>query len=230
MIDHYLTPNEYFKCEQKTLEFLTNNPYCNEHHFNLATDARNTTYKHQYSKRQLACLSFESKLNIEIEKKEALAHIGFTIKTEEHNRKNFYDVTHCLTIIKEDLILRKFHFDYVPPGRSPKKQKQPRYHLQYGGELTPMLKKMGVDDKAIFTKLSEPRIIFQPMTLALLINLVLKEFPDLKNVKLLESNEWRGLVRKNEELVLEPYYKSCCQFFQNKSKSGLFTNDFCYGE
>jgi hypothetical protein len=77
--------------------------------------------------------------------------------------------------------------------------------------------------------LSEPRLCCMPISLALLVNLILKEFPDEKNSKLIERSEWRDLVKKNEELILSPFFEECRKFFSKNENNKLFLNDFYYG-
>ena len=124
--------------------------------------------------------------------------------------------------------LRKYHFDYAPSALS-HRQPHPVFHLQYAGKLPPRLRDMDIDDSHMEPWLSEPRLCYFPMSLALLINLVLKEFPDDNNVKLTETWEWRQLVKKNEDLILRPFFKGCQTFFSQDKRGKLFINDFYYG-
>jgi hypothetical protein len=61
----------------------------------------------------------------------------------------------------------------------------------------------------LYPWLSEPRIFFGPMSLALLIDMALHEFPDDRSKKFRASSEWQSLVRSQETLVLQPFYQKC---------------------
>ncbi len=80
--------------------------------------------------------------------------------------------------------------------------------------------------------LSEPRLFYFPMSLALLINIVLMEFPDNKNKEFIATDEWRSVIRKNENLILRPFFEACHEFFprkgQEQKNQPLFINDFYY--
>jgi hypothetical protein len=66
---------------------------------------------------------------------------------------------------------------------------------------------MKIDDSHLDVWLSEPRLCYFPTSLALLINVVLIEFPNDKNKILVDSMEWRSLIRSNEDLILTPFFK-----------------------
>jgi hypothetical protein len=64
-------------------------------------------------------------------------------------------------------------------------------------------------------RLSEPRIFFWPMSLALLIDMALREFPDQDSTRFREDSYWRGLIRKQETLVLRPFFEKCLAVIKN---------------
>ena len=66
--------------------------------------------------------------------------------------------------------------------------------------------------------LSEPRIFFWPMSLALLIDMALHEFPDQNSAKFRAENYWRGLVRRQEALVLRPFYEKCVEVIRDSGE------------
>ena len=63
--------------------------------------------------------------------------------------------------------------------------------------------------------LSEPRILFWPMSLALLIDMALHEFPDQDSARFRGESHWRGLVRSQEALVLRPFCEKCIQVIKD---------------
>jgi hypothetical protein len=114
-------------------------------------------------------------------------------------------------------ILRKFHFD-LTTGKNvagSAKQRRPQCHLQYCGTLLPEGCRQAQLDH-MHPWLSEPRIFFSPMSLGLLIDMALHEFPDERWVRFRESPEWRSLVRNQESLLLEPFYQKCVEVLADK--------------
>lgn len=140
-----------------------------------------------------------------------------------------YSLSICDLECKNPKLVRRFHFDYDLSSVKTN-QSIPIFHFQYAGELSPYLKKLGVSNQHMNPELSEPRVYYQPVTLALLLNLVFNEFRNEITNKILQTPEWFALIKANEEKVLKPYYKYCNEFLQSaKNDKKLFTNDFCYG-
>lgn len=154
----------------------------------------------------------------------------------ELEKQAFSNVTYCLTVCrirsKRFSILRKFHFDVTVAGErsSSRIQQHPRCHLQYCGEMVPKMAEMGCSSAQLDQMspwLSEPRIFFWPMSLALLIDMALREFPDERSMKFRSSNEWRGLVRKQEKLVLRPFYQKCVEvILDTKGNNRTLADEF----
>jgi hypothetical protein len=224
--DWYPTPIEIIDCEFDTLGFFKDNFFCYQELSRLANHS-NAYYSANYKRDKKSGFNFESKFNIKVDGKDGIAHIGSLIElndTDSIDRTTYYAAI-CQEE-KPNLLLRKYHFDYAP---SAVPHRQPVFHLQYAGTLTPMLRKEDIDDEHLFPWLSEPRLCYFPLSLALLINFILKEFPDDNNFKLIEHPDWRRLIKKNENLILGPFFKGCQTFFSNNNTNKLFTNDFYYG-
>lgn len=220
-------PDKIFINEVKTLMFLKDNPRIRTDFTRLSSDAYDYCCTLAGKNRREPPLAFHSQFPIHTERGEAIARVGAQIVTEEGNDSL---VTYYLVICKSKRgrmnLLRKYHFDYTLPGAK-SRQPHPVFHLQYAGGTVPGLE--GLSDEHMSTWLSEPRIYFMPMSLALLINLTLKEFPNESNAKLRESREWRSLIIYNERLLMEPYFNACHAFILGRSADRLFTNDFFYG-
>jgi hypothetical protein len=108
--------------------------------------------------------------------------------------------------------------------------------VQYAGQLSKHHTSLGIDEKRyeefFSPSLSEPRLVYTPMSLALLINMVFHQFPDDKNDGIRNTSEWRKVVRQNEKFLFEPYFKDCHNFLNNPRRDNkvmLLTSDFCYG-
>lgn len=223
----YPAPIHIINCEFETLEFLKNKAFCFQVLPILASDA----YKHwcaNYKRDRRFGFDFESSFNIKVDGKDGIAHIGSLIKLKDND--HLYTTSCFLAIRKKDelKLLRKYHFDYAPSAAL-HRQPHPVFHLQYAGKLTQGLRDMKLDDIHLDTWLSEPRLCYFPLSLALLINLIMMEFPDEKNGNLIERSEWRTLIKKNEDLILRPFFKGCQTFFSNNNTNNLFINDFYYG-
>lgn len=228
IIDCYPTPKNILDCEVETLQFIKDNFFNYPDFSKLATDAYN--YLPKVKTAGKLKFEFESELQIRINGKQGFAYMGSTIKVVDENQ--FDDISYYVAICNDDIpqkrILRKFHFDYTSP-QSPQRQPHPFFHLQYGGKLSLKLQNENLEHQHIDAWLSEPRLCYTPLSLALLINMILKEFPNEINSKVIESSEWRDLIRKNENLLLAPFYKICHNFMSMRRSDQLFTNDFYYG-
>jgi hypothetical protein len=231
--DWYPNPHEFMNCERNTLEFLKDKPFVAKNFTDLVQNAHNCYFR---SKNSLN-LFFESEININLSKKEKKKHPGIAIisaSIETTEEKSFKTVSYNLTIIdnaqeQEKRILRKFHFDFAPPDTT--KKSHPVFHLQYGGNLSKKLESMGLQyfDFDMDIDIDKPRLCYFPLSLALLINVVLKEFPGEATLKLIERNEWRDLIRRNEKIVLAPFFEKCYRFFLSRPENTLFLSDFYYG-
>ena len=225
--DWYPVPKDILKCEIETLRFLKDKSSYYPGFDKLAADAYQYWIKSK-SDRRLK-FDFESEFQIYIGKDEGTAHIGANIAiTDESSYEGIsYYVAICDNATPNTRLLRKYHFDYTSQVSS-RRQPHPVFHLQYAGELSKRLEQLGLDHEHIDSWLSEPRLHFSPMSLALLINLILKEFPCETNQKFIELREWRDLLRGNEKLLFVPYYRACHHFLSNRPDGQLFINDFYY--
>ena len=220
--------------EIKTLEKLKNDPLLSQFHNKLTRDA-NSAFSWAQSIRN--SFSFESSFTILLDGKPGTAYIGANIVLKNGD-KSYDFVSYYLAICRmngaENVVLRKFHFDYAEPDNS-HRQPHPVFHLQQPGKLTRCMEAAGHNIENLYPWLSEPRLPYCPISLALLINLTFREFPDEKSLKFIERGEWRSLIKKNERIMLEPYFEECYKFINNRRKgvirgsSRLLTNDFYYG-
>lgn len=221
-------PNKLFQIEANTLRRIKNNPIFGRHFKQLVSDAEDYLLRisKPIQKKTLREFNFESLINkITIDGKYGTAHVAALITTKNNEYKQLsYDIALC-----DDIkIIRKFHFDYTPENIK-KRGLHPIFHLQYPGELSTQLLSLKLEHEHLDSYLSEPRIPFTPMSLALTINLILKEFPDERTHQAVEDKTWRELIKTNETDFLGPYFKVCNTFFLSTHGNKLFTNDFCYG-
>lgn len=230
----YPSPKDFLSLELATLRYIKDNPVFQSYHNQFATAADLAYHQTKPAKKRLLPLSFESELNIVLDKKsdrKGQAILGADIQL---NRNHTYEkVSFSLAICEnkepKNRLVRRYHFDYAMKG-SVVRQPHPVFHMQYAGELSPYLQSLNLDHSHIDSWLSEPRLVYMPMSLALLINFVFKEFNDETNQRIVESSDWRQLIRKNESHLLAPYFKCCHTFLQTGSDpNNLLTVDFCYG-
>jgi hypothetical protein len=168
---------------------------------------------------------FKSQIGaILLSNKEYTVCIGASIKAknDDYEILSYYFMLHdCAKVI------RKFHFDFAPEYIN-KRARHPIFHLQYPGEFPIHLQNLKLEYDHLVCSLSEPRISFRPMSLALTLNMIFKEFQNEQTYKVVEDSTWRELIKTNEDHLLKPYFNKCNTFFSG-SGIKLFTNDFCYG-
>lgn len=223
------TPIIFFKNEINTLKRISNNPTVKRNFSRLVYDADDFLTKNQthIQRKSPRGFNFDFKSRIEgitINDRPCTAHIGALMKA----KKDDYEIlTYYFMICDSKTVIRKFHFDYTPENIE-KRIPHPVFHIQYPGELSDHLLSLNLAHAHLECDLSEPRIPFMPMSLALTINLIFKEFRNEQTHKAIQDPTWRELIKTNENLLLHPYFIKCHSFFSGSSGLNLFTNDFCY--
>lgn len=227
-------PKKFLECERDTIQFLKDKPAVAKYFTHLKREAERRYAS--YEKINFKKLEFESEIEIDLSSKRnkyipGIANVSAYIEMEAGG---FKKISYNLAIInldknqKPSKILRKFHFDYDPPGAD-HRFPHPIIHLQYAGKLSPKLDAMNLKFDHLDTDLEKPRLYYIPLSLALLINFVLKEFAGKESTNLIKLPEWRNLIRKNENIVLEPFFANCHRFLRDRPDNRLFVNDFYYG-
>ncbi len=216
-------------CEKDTFCFLSSNPRVREKFPQLSSKA-----KLQYDalssrkKAKIHNINFESFFDVTCSRRDLRIHVGSRIVND------FSQITYYLFIGTKNrrgkyIPKRKFHFDYA---KCDKRYLKPIFHLQYAGEMSSGLK--GYEEsynQILFPELSQPRIYSIPMTLAILLNKLFKEFRCEDTHKIVEDSVWRGVIAKHEKIFIKPYHKQCVKFFERHHQAAyLFTTDFCYGK
>lgn len=226
-------PQELKQNELKTLKFLKEQPFFCINFQDLFTDA---TREYSRNQHQLEGFKFESQIDLTIEGR--LRRILFGGQIDKiYGQAKYQNVTYymgiCKTNCSPDRFIRKFHFDCVIPEITTKR-KRPFFHLQYAGTLSPHLKVIGYNsshDGHMNPEISQPRISYFPMSLALLLNLIFVEADDVKIISFLESREWRYLIKRNEDLLLKPYYKEFYKIIEkDKKNKTVLTLDYWYAK
>ena len=214
----YPEPRELIANEVKTLDFLKDNPYFLQEHSQFAQDAR--VVQGQICRQP--SFQFESYLDLTQADKPMRLFLEGRVVPNGPRSKTYGEITYGLVVCRRKArgfsILRKYHFDVaLPTARS--RQRKFLFHLQYCGTLSLYLCKQGLTDAQIeplYPLLSEPRLFFWPMSLALLLDAVLHEFPDIKSTKFRQTGEWRDIVRANETLLLRRFHQKCADITSDK--------------
>lgn len=228
-------PKELIRNEIATLDFFRDDKILWQYYTQFATKANDLYAKIKISHN---FFDFESYLEIPLHRRVGKAYVGGLI-VPSTNGKTYENVTYSLAICEKkstgDVLLKKIHFDYTDPTQC-SSQPHPVFHFQHPGELTPLLAKDGLKNGHLASWLSEPRLPFCPMSLAFLVNYIFMEFRSEHSEKFIQRGEWRRVIRKNEELLLEPYYRNCFRFVEKRRKKvirgveRLLTSDFYYGK
>ena len=220
-----IVPSDFINNEVKTLGFIQNQATLASNFPMLCAEA-STTYDILRGRSHNTKFSFGCELALQIEGSSR------TVFVEGLIENNYSPATYALSICdsKESgkSVIRKFHFDYDPNAKD-SIDKKPLYHLQYGGKTTPRLERAGLSSEHLQDWLSVPRIPHFPINLALLLDFIFNEFPSEETKKVSEQSEWRDLIKKNEELLLKPYYSNINQFFSSSHSSSFLFRELVYG-
>ena len=185
--------------------------------------------KQQYSKIKSQKTKFilSSKIDIKYNGRDGEAFFGVNIVC---NDDKYEELTYYIAICDkmDKRILLKLHFDFSECDIK-QRQKHPVSHMHFGGRLSAELKNLNYD-YSLSKDLDEPRLFHQPMTFALLLNLILNEFPNETYQKIVKRKEWRDIIHRDENSILADFYKCCHSYIANSHGNKLFTSDFCYGE
>ncbi len=244
--DFYPSPHTLIASELKVLDHLRNDPYITAEHSTFAQAAIR-----YYSRYKDARSGFEFSSHFDIchaamlgkkgaraRQKRQKPNLRLVVAARIELTKNgsYSNVSYCLAVGRiRGSILRKFHFDVAVSNDISQRrlQQHPQCHLQYCGEMVPHMVTVGFRQtqlEQMHPWLSEPRIFFWPMSLALLIDMALHEFPDPRSAKFRKAPEWQGLVRKQEALVLRRFYGKCVEVIDNtKGNNGTLADEFYVG-
>jgi hypothetical protein len=242
LTDFYPTPRELIANEVSVLGRLMDNPYIAEVHPRFARDARLYHDRYRDLRNGFQFFSYfdvyhaqwprERKPIRGVEQPNLRLLLAGLIETADAN--TFGNISYCLTVQRRrpnrPSTLRKFHFDAVAT-QAARRQPHPVCHVQYCGGLVPLMGEAGptaAQLNQMHPQLSEPRLFFSPVSLALLIDLTLREFPDVRSTRFRSTPEWRGIVRENEGLLLRRFYQQCAAVIVDNAHENKLLADECY--
>jgi hypothetical protein len=246
LADFYPKAVDLVKSELSVLNYLRNNPYINEIHPQVAQTAAACYLRFRDSR---SGLEFNSHLDIwhaGVHQQRSMLSVGgrsgpnvrLTISAaiELGGKGMIENVSYCLSVCRfrrsQMTVLRKFHFDVTSEdnrARAGGLQQRPRCHLQYCGEMLPYMEKIGcrkIQLNQMYPWLSEPRILYWPMSLALLLDMALHEFPDQRSAKFRADSYWRGLIHSQEELILRPFCETCLSVIRGDKDERILADAF----
>lgn len=218
----------FIKNERKTLNWLAGNTYVNSNLRELASSASQSLLSFPKKDDRLSQFnfSFHCKIDLWIE------NDWRTTIIESQVSNNFSLVVYSLSICEGTVspfnLIRKFHFDYAKPIDNDPDPK-PVYHLQYGGQESPGLQTLAIGADHLQPWLSSPRLHYIPTNLALFLDMIFYEFRGQATTGLVERDEWRELVKGNEETLLKPYITNLGRFIQSNHNSTYLLRDYYYG-
>ncbi len=128
-------------------------------------------------------------------------------------KNSFSLYTYCFCVLQNNKIMRKYHYDYETQTNGSK----PKFHLQYGGKKLPSQESV-TGFTAIESGLSEPRLFYTPMSLALVLDQAFLEFPDDKTERIRKDNNWMGHLNTAQKEVLAPFFGRCLEKITNKER------------
>lgn len=226
--DFYPTPRDLIANEVKVLDRLMDDPYIVREHQKFAIDARKYRDRYKDLRGGFEFISYFDIYHSQVRKRgkairgREQANLRLLVaSTIQRKGATYGNISYCLAVCGlrsgNTSIMRKFHFD-VTANSQPGRQQHPVCHLQYGGGMISLMAEAGLRQsqvKQVHIGLDEPRIFFWPMSLALLIDMTLHEFPDDSSKKFRATPEWRGIVRENENLILRRFYETCIGVIAN---------------
>lgn len=228
--DFYPSPSELISSEINVLKYLMNNTYIAQEQSTFAQDAMRSYNQNKSHQAGFKFFSYFDVCHLEFPNIRAASQqmpnlrlvVGAQIELK--NKRLYNNISYCFIVCrlraKHPSILRKFHFDVtVSDNVGGRRQQHPTTHIQYCGGMIPGMTELGFREeqlKHMHSSLSEPRIFFWPMSLALLIDMALHEFPTPSSLRFRESSEWRAIISSQEALVQRPFYQKCVQIIGSK--------------
>lgn len=243
--EFYPLPRDFIQNELEVLDYLGNNTYMAAEHAQFSADAKKYRAQYQGPRSGFQFASFLDVFHIEMPRLRKRTSRRFgeepNIKLivagliEQQTKSRYGNISYLLAVGRirsltkgagprtHPSLLRKFHFDVTahPASKSNRRQEHPMCHLQYCGGIIPLMSELGFRQSQLqqmHERLSEPRIFFWPMSLALLVDMALHEFPDSKSAQFRQGPEWRNIIRKNETFLLRPFHEKCLTIIRNVAK------------
>lgn len=215
---------DYKRHLEKCFQYISNNPDICANCFHLSGHARSV-----YSKLRgfagAANWSFSIdppwmiplKQDADFRHHEAYLLVSGLTEVED---SNFSRYSFAVSIVTDDRIARRFHFDVATEiGRLPK----PISHMQYGGD-SHEARSYTYLSYPLDPSIKKPRFPFPPIDFVLLFDLLLRQYNTSIGRKYVEEPQWRKFVKNSERFRLERYYRQIHRYIVNlnREKTTLF--------
>lgn len=195
---------EYLAQEKETIKYLMMRPALNKYG-KFRSDLCGIYDKLRSASTR--CITWEFLFETKLEKQEKRHCIKLSGQVKFDERRLTFS-SHCIEIFgevgtkDEGSVIRQMHFDVAFPWEMNKKD-HPLYHVQCDGKYDIDCHK---DKNACHISL--PRIPFYPLSLALFLNMAIKELgpEDLK--VLIAVGKWKEIVRSNEDKMIYPFWEN----------------------
>ncbi|MDQ1639791.1 MAG: hypothetical protein QOF62_3130 [Pyrinomonadaceae bacterium] len=252
--DFYPPPHDLIHNERNALDYLVGDPYIAGEHSRFLNDA--VQYRRQYgeARRGFRFFSYLDVYHGQMPSSRPRRGTGWkrspnirliiAALIDQQDADSYSNISYSLVVCRirsrvdgatvghpRLSILRKLHFDMVANAAAVRQQPHPLSHLQYCGEMIPLMRNIGLRDEQLLTlhpSLSEPRLFFWPMSLALLIDMALHEFPNVESAKFRAKTEWRRRIRDSEALLLRPFHQKCVDIIATGQDRDLILADEFY--
>lgn len=247
LYDFYPLPEDLIQNELTVLDYLATSTYLAEEHPEFFSDANKYRAQYRGPRRGFQFASYFNVYHKELPRLKKRTASSFREEpnvqlivaglVEQETKSKYGNISYLFAVGKirsvamsakdqnstdgqrtHPSLMRKFHFDVT---KNAGRQEHPMCHLQYCGKMIPLMTQLGFRGSQLqqmFEKLSEPRIFFWPMSLSLLVDMALHEFPDEKSTRFRNEPEWKNLIRKSEDFLLGPFYEKCVAIIRSAKK------------
>jgi hypothetical protein len=220
---YFPTPEEILENEKETFFFLKKQRDIASYFPIFHGDVCNTLDRLNVLKLRkdpINLYNFESYMCIKLDGITRRVYLGGIIDLGSNQvyKEVSYSMAICESTDPNSRVIRRFHFDFVSNEDNSRPLDKPFFHLQYGGEMSPRMKKEGITDQNynhIDSKFSLPRISYLPMCFIFLVFFAIKEL-DKDHSDILCKSEWKAQMRRSEELMLKKYHETCSRAINNE--------------
>ncbi len=201
-------PSAFIKREKDTLEFLSS-----KHSKRGLSEIAQAANQARYSICVATGASVYFSWGIMLNNHYLTVHVGGLVECSEDNINN---ISYFMALTEENdnghqkkhTVLRKYHFDYTAPGNE-RNTHHPMFHLQFPGKLSLHMPVNEYDIAYLSPHLSEPRIFYLPMSLALVLHTAFSEFRYSDTESIRKDAGWHSHVKKSQRALWLPYFKKC---------------------
>lgn len=208
----------FLKREQATIQFLSSK-HSSPGLINIARAAEQA--RHQVNLTRGANVYLSWPAGHDSSKRKIHVHVGGRVQCENNV---IVDISYFMALTadhgsggqdKRQVVLRKYHFDYTNP-KNRRRSPHPVFHLHLTGKLPPEMPSTQYVIDHLYPDLSEPRILYLPMSLALVLHTIFSEFREPDTEKIRNDSDWHAHVKRDQEILWHAYMHKCLEYIGNK--------------